>query len=325
MSADGTDGSTDGGRPTAAPWRRWAGVVLMVLVGAGLVWAVAKNASAFADTLQRLGVGGVLLSLVLGMLGIGATGLAWQAVLRGLGVDFGLRTVLRVYFVGQLGKYLPGSVWPIVMQMEAGRARGASRATVLAANLMTIVLGLASGLVAAAATLPFSYPGALSRYWWVLAASPLLVVLALPRTLPWLLGHALRLLRRAPLEARMDPRATLVAAAWSLLSWVLLGAHLAVIVATTGRTGPSTLVLAVGGLSLAVVAGLLFVPAPAGAGLREVVLGVVLGSVLDPTQVVVVVVGSRVVLLLADVVLGGIGALVGGRGSDTVTPASVKG
>ncbi len=31
---------------------------------------------------------------------------------------------LRVFFLGQLGKYVPGSVWPAVAQMELGRDYG---------------------------------------------------------------------------------------------------------------------------------------------------------------------------------------------------------
>ena len=62
-----------------------------------------------------------------------------------------------MFFVSQLGRYLPGSLWPIVMQMDAGRRRGASRKTMLAANLITVtLLSLCVGLVLAALLFPFS-------------------------------------------------------------------------------------------------------------------------------------------------------------------------
>ena len=65
-------------------------------------------------------------------------------------------------------------------------------------------------------------------------------------------------------------------------------------------------------MGLAVSAGILFLPAPAGAGMREVVLGFVLLSALTSGQVVAVVVASRVIILLADLLLAALVSLTGG-------------
>lgn len=142
---------------------------------------------------------------------------------------------------------------------------------------------------------------------------PLVVVVALPKTLPALLDRVLRMLHREPLGVTLDPGAALRSAGWSLLSWVFLGLHLTVLVAYAGATPSVGLVLlCVGGVGLAVTAGVLFIPSPAGAGIREVALGFILGAVLGSGAVVVVVVASRVLLILVDAVLAGAAALVGG-------------
>lgn len=307
MVAHGAAGDT-GARPSRR--REALGILVVVLVVAAVVWAVARNRDSFADTLHRVGVGGMLVSVLCGLVGVGATGPQWRAVLGGLGIPFALPDAFRVFFVSQLGKYLPGSVWPIVMQMEAGRARGANRSTVLAGNIITLVISLASGLVLAGILLPFSSPQALSRYWWALAALPLLVVLALPRSLPFLLDKLLVLVRRQPLGVRMTPRATASASLWAALAWVGQGLHLTVLASAVGGFSWGLVALCVGGMGLAVSAGVLFIPAPAGAGLREVVLGLVLASVMSPGQAVAVVVASRVVLIAVDVLLAGIAAVV---------------
>ncbi len=46
--------------------------------------------------------------------------LAWRRVLADLGSPLHLAPAGGVFFVGQLGKYLPGSVWSIVAQAEMG-------------------------------------------------------------------------------------------------------------------------------------------------------------------------------------------------------------
>jgi glycosyltransferase 2 family protein len=59
-------------------------------------------------------------------------------------------------------------------------------------------------------------------------------------------------------------------------------------------------------MALAISAGVLFIPAPAGAGLREVILVLVLRSALTPGQALAVAVGSRVLLIVADLLLAGL-------------------
>jgi uncharacterized membrane protein YbhN (UPF0104 family) len=288
-------------------------VLVLVLVLAAVAIVVSRNWQAFIDSLDSIGVRGVALSLAAAVLGVVGNYLQWRSVLIGLEVRFGVLEGARVFFVSQLGKYLPGSVWPIVMQMEAGRRRGASRKTMLAANLITVLLSLCVGLVLAGLLLPFSSPAALHKFWWALAALPLLVVLAHPRSFPFLLDRVLKVLRREPLQVRMTGPATMTALGWSTLSWVAFGAHLAVLAAAVGEQSLGLLALCIGGMGLAVSAGLLFLPAPAGAGMREVVLGAVLLTVLTSGQVVAVVVASRVIILLADLLLAGLVSLTGGQ------------
>jgi len=293
--------------------RELLSVLVLVLVLAAVAVVVSRNWQAFVDSIDRIGIGGVALSLAAAVVGVVGNYLQWRSVLVGLEVRFGALEGARVFFVSQLGKYLPGSVWPIVMQMEAGRRRGASRTTMLAANLITVVLSLCVGLVLAALLLPFSSPSALHKFWWALAVLPLLVVLAHPRSFPFLLDRVLKVLRRAPLDVKMTGSATIIALGWSALSWVAFGAHLAVLVVAMGKPSLGLLALCIGGIGLAISAGLMFLPAPAGAGMREIVLGFILLTVLSSGQVVAVVIASRVIILLADLLMAGLFSLTRGR------------
>ena len=197
--------------PRTSRARELVGALMVVLVLAAVAVVVSRNWQAFIDSIHKIGVGGVALSLAAALVGVVGTYLQWRSVLIGLGVRFGVVEGARVFFVSQLGKYLPGSVWPVVMQMEAGRSRGANRKTMLAANLITVLLSVCVGVVLAGLLLPFSSPSALHRFWWALAALPLLLVLAHPRSLPFLLDLVLKALRRAPLGVQMTGSATMSA------------------------------------------------------------------------------------------------------------------
>jgi glycosyltransferase 2 family protein len=58
--------------------------------------------------------------------------------------------------------------------------------------------------------------------------------------------------------------------------------------------------------------GILFIPSPAGAGIREVVLVLALAPILDSGQALAIVVASRVILIVCDLAFALV-ALVSGR------------
>jgi hypothetical protein len=66
-------------------------------------------------------VGSLGLALLTVLAGLFTSFLGWRAVLADYGGRLPLAGGLRVFFLSQLGKYLPGSIWPAVAQMELGR------------------------------------------------------------------------------------------------------------------------------------------------------------------------------------------------------------
>ena len=66
--------------------------------------------------------------------------MAWQAVLREMDHSVSVADSGRIYLVGQLGKYLPGSIWAVVVQMELALRAGIPRARSFAASLVLIGL-----------------------------------------------------------------------------------------------------------------------------------------------------------------------------------------
>ena len=69
--------------------------------------------------------------------------MTWRTLLADLGSPLPLRPAAKVFFVGQLGKYIPGAVWPVLAQMEMGRDLGVPRPRSAAAFflMMPIQLG----------------------------------------------------------------------------------------------------------------------------------------------------------------------------------------
>jgi len=285
-----------------------------LVVALGLaVAAVVRERESVAQALSRMSAGPVVLALLLGALYVVLTLLAWRAVLSDLGSRLPLRAAAPLFLVSQFGKYVPGGVWNVLAAAELGADHRIPRRRSLSAMAVAVLVSVVTGLVVAVVAVALAPASVRGSYGWVLWAAPVLVVLLVPAVLNRLLSVALRLARRQPLEHPLTAAGTLLAVVWSLLGWVAAGAQVWVLATALGMPAlPQTVALAVGGYALAWVVGFLVVVVPAGVGAREVVLAAVLAGQLDTGGVLAVVLLSRVVLTVVDV-LGGLGGLLVAR------------
>jgi uncharacterized membrane protein YbhN (UPF0104 family) len=290
--------------------RRWLPIVLGVLAIVLAIVAVARDRHRVSDAIGRIGGGPLAASVAAAAVGVAVTVLLWGDVLDGLDARVPRLVAARVFFPSQLGKYLPGALWPVLAQMEFGRRRGISRRRMLSANALMLVLSLAVGLVVAALCLPTSGPDALRRYWWTFVFLPLLVVLLVPRVIPGLVDRIFARLGREPLDARLPVAASLRASGWSVLNWAGLGLHVYLLARPFGASGGQAFLAATGGTALAVCAGILFIPAPAGAGIRDAVLVATLAPSIGSANALAVALVSRVILIIVDLALAGLALLI---------------
>ncbi len=311
MNAAGLAGA---GRAALRATQSRAVRVGFVAVAIGL--AVVALWSRWPDVVQavhRLDARYLVVAVVATVGNLALSGLAWRALVADLGARLPLGLAARVFFVGQIGKYVPGSLWPMIVQAELAKQHVARRLTA-AATLLLVLLSGATALVVMLVALPFAPAGGGAGLAW--AALLVLPAAALmhPGIIGRLLDRGLRLLGREPLERWTSVRGTAVAAAWAVGAWLLAGLQIWLLAVPLGAPATwRTFALAAGGYALAWAVALVVVVAPAGAGAREVALGAVLSPVLDRGAVVVVVLLSRVLFSAADLALAGLGFAAGRR------------
>lgn len=291
--------------------RRVAPIAFVVLALTGAAYAISRDSEELRRGLGRIDAASLALALGCCLLGTAAMFKSWACLLDGLGAQVSTRSAGVLFFTSQLGKYLPGAVWPIVAQMEYGRRTGTPRKVMLAANLLALAVSLGSGLALAAILLPVSMQGSATRFWWVLIALPVLMLAIHPRTIPALLDVVLRRLGREPIDSGLDWSHVVPAWSWAIASWVVYGLHAFVLVAAIGPVEARDLLLCIGGFALAVTAGVMFLPAPAGAGVRDAILVGTLGITFGLGTALAVGLVSRVVMIVADLTLAAGAWLVG--------------
>jgi uncharacterized membrane protein YbhN (UPF0104 family) len=286
------------GRPV-----RWGFGAAAVAIGG---YAVARQWTDVRAALASIGALMVAAAMVSVLIAMFAAMQVWRVLLAALGSPLPIRVVARIMFVGQLGKYVPGSVWPVLAQMELGNAHRVPRHHSASASVLTMLVSMLSGLLTALVTLPF-FAGS-TPYLWAFLAAPGLLACLHPKVLNSVLGRLFRFTRRPQLEQPLTTRAIAISLAWSFGSWIFYGLQIWLLAARLGMPrGPAAL-LALGGFAFAWCAGFLAVFAPAGAGVREVVLVALLGPVIGVGAGTAVALVSRALTTIGDLLAAAVAA-----------------
>ncbi|MEW1955081.1 lysylphosphatidylglycerol synthase domain-containing protein [Terrabacter sp. NPDC080008] len=287
------------------------GIALVTLAAVG--YAVARNWADMSVQLGKISWSTFAWSTLAAGVGTWLTMIGWKTLLRDLGSDLHVAPASGVYFVGQLGKYLPGSLWSVLVQADIGSHLKVPRRRTAVTGLLALGLSLLTGLLVglpAASLLLTRESGGFD--WWLLLGLPILVVLCFPRLLNAIIDRALRLLKRQPLEQQLSGGAVLRAVGIFVLVWLSFGIHtllLARAVAGDGTPHPDLTMAALTGYALAVSLGMLTVVLPAGLGAREGLLTLALATAIPTPAAAAVAIMSRFIVTVVDVACAGGGWL----------------
>jgi hypothetical protein len=111
----------------------------------------------FARDLQRpelfqhpLHAGWLIVSGLLYILGLGFSALYWDRLLGHLGARPPLSAALRAYYIGHLGKYLPGKAWALMLRTSLVSGHGVSVGLAALTSFYEVLVTMASGVLVAA-------------------------------------------------------------------------------------------------------------------------------------------------------------------------------
>jgi len=250
------------------------------------IWAIASELSWWR----------VVSPFMLVLAGVASTALVWSRALARCGHPLPIRDAAPVFFVGQLGKYLPGSVWSIGAAAIMLRRRAVLVSTSVAASLIFLLLHFAPGL-AIAGVVVLSGHTRLPEWWGIGLALSGLVTLTPP-----VMRRVGRLLNRAGVFEWSWVDALLVFVTMCV-AWALYTGALFVTAPAASTTAVPTLMAA---FVLAFAAGVAVPLAPAGVGVREALLIFLLTPSLGFEVAAAVSLFSRVTHTVADLLLAGV-------------------
>jgi uncharacterized membrane protein YbhN (UPF0104 family) len=272
-----------------------------------LAWALYSSWDDVALALRDVGWVSFAAATGFAIVALAFNTLSWRAVMRSVGLNAPVPEAASVFLISQVGKYVPGAVWPVLTQAEFAREHGVSRSRALTGSIVAMVVGVAMAGAVGLVGVAVSAPGSLLDYWWAIAIAAALIVLLVPAVLRRIVAIAFRLLKRGDDIAEISGKAIGASAGWSLVNWLALGAQAWLLLRPLAPEASSAFALATGAFALSWLVGFLVVIAPAGIGPREIALAAMLSSVATGPQAAAVALLSRFAMSIAD----GVGLLVG--------------
>lgn len=274
------------------------GAVLALVAAGFVVRTLVSQWDDVRDALDEARAGWLVFAGVLAAAGMTAIALPWRRALRLLGGDLAMDETIARYYVGEIGKYVPGGVWPVVGRGELARRAGVSRG----AAYGSVALSLAALYLAAMFLVVLGLPaivgdGDPGGELWVVALLPLGIVGLHHAVLDRVRGVGEKALRRR-IDVTIPPwKDSLGLIVLYVPSWLLIGTATWAVARGLGQD--------VGWLDIAPAAvlswvvGFVLVFVPGGVGVREAVFIAAAGS-LDAGVGAAVAVIARVLFVVVD-------------------------
>lgn len=232
--------------------------------------------------------GWLLASGLLYLAGLFPSAWFWRHLLLRFGYPISLYTAVRAHFVGQLGKYVPGKAMAVAIRSELVHPCGVPYGVSVIASFYEVFTGMAAGAILAAVIYAVQPPVDFDLAWHPLTLGAVLIGLCGIPLLPGVFNFVIaKLTARVQLmETYRLPPVRFVTLASGLLTtsagWWLHGlstwALLQAVLPDPPILSPATWAQCTAGIAFANVAGFVIVVAPAGLGVREYLLRMLLGS-----------------------------------------------
>ena len=218
----------------------------------------------------------LLLSIVPGLGAIWVSALAWIKIVEGLAGPNspGTSQLSRVFLYSWIGRYIPGKVAYALGRFYLGRTVGVSSGVLVASMAYeTVLLAVAAFAFASITIIPSL--AVVSESVLPYLVLPIVAIggasVLHPRVMRWALRLAVRLLGRETPgdEWLLPPRRMVEVAALFFAAFSLAGVGLYLVIISVTSYSPGYLPLLAGAYTLAGIAGMLSLFAPAGLGVRE--------------------------------------------------------
>jgi hypothetical protein len=304
-----TEDSREAKAPRILPRRGWkvaAQVALVAVLLGFLAWQLVRNWRDIGSYTWHLNAGWAAGAMALLLVCLAADVAIWNFTLGRLGGQLSFRRAAPIYLIALVARYVPGKVTSLAARMLLTEKEGISRARALASILLELLLRLVAALIVFAATLPsWLNVGDVRKTYPLLLVIPLALIALHPAVLQRALDLALRRMHRELVRVPFSYGDVVAITGFLCVRWLVYGLGFYCLAAALTPGLRSILGPMIGMVSAGWAVGFLSM-VPAGLGVNEALLWVILTRYTDPGVAAVIPIMARMWLVIGEIIALGI-------------------
>ncbi|MCK5761040.1 MAG: flippase-like domain-containing protein, partial [Candidatus Delongbacteria bacterium] len=255
-------------------------LLLLALVLFFVVKNVVNNFSNIKDIdLSNLNYGYVLPALLVTIVSLFIPVFAWKYLLGTLGSDLKISKAMRIWFISNLGRYIPGKVWQIsgliVLSSKEGVSKKVSSISVIYSQIVANLIGLSLGI--------FLFVKDEEKTTHTLMLVGVLIALAI---LPFIINKlailALSILKKPKETFEVSYGKFIIYVFMQLVNWLVMGLAFVLFINIFTELSIIENSVSLFILPISWTLGLLAIFAPGGIGVREGIMTVYLSMFISP-------------------------------------------
>lgn len=233
----------------------------------------------------------------------------WLSLLKKVGSGLIFWKMFKIWFISNIGKYLPGKIWTVVGMIYLLEKEGVPKRKGLTTSIIGQALSVLSAFILSFILLGYSlYEKIFSRNpvifsLAILFSIAVLIIVAYPKLLEISINLGLSLVKKERINLELRSRDLLLYLVYYIFSWFLFGLAFMVFIQSITQVNWNLYFSLTGAFAFSLTIGFLAVFVPGGLGVREGIL-VLLLSLYFPLPVATLIsIFSR--LFISIVELGG--------------------
>ena len=284
------------------PWYSW---MLLILVMSAVIWVILHNFNEITRYNFRVEWPYLMLSFLFVNAAYLVTVFIWSRLAVSFGLNVPMLKAAKVWFISQLGKYVPGKVMLLLVRLDA--YRGYSKRKITVATGIEYIAMLASGFVLALVALA-SASQIVPYYirWFAGVGTVLFLFLLWPPLSLRFVNLILKLLKREPIEEFPSYILLLRFVGAYIFAGLLQGMGLFFVLNSLSPVDFRYFLIITGIYEVAGLIGIAAVFAPSGIGVREGVLFLVLPAFIPMPAVIIGTIAMRLIATTTELFLAGV-------------------
>jgi uncharacterized membrane protein YbhN (UPF0104 family) len=292
-------------------------IVVIYFAGKQLI----NNWSAVSEYTWNISYSYLILSFVFHMITLVLFSKSWCMVLNALGFDINIRQGLKVSYLANLGRYIPGKFWQLFGMIYLLKQINVGKKTAFASWALSWVYGVPPAFLLGGIS-AFFYGDLLSGIFGGILNNKIYIVLFIiailllsvlflfiPSYSIKLLNIILKLLKREKANFKFKKIMALKVYMTYFLSWVIYGLAFHFLIKGLDINSQIPFMVGLGSFVLAYILGLLALFSPGGLGIRELILNSMLTPYFGPVAAGIVV-AARVWSLVAEITAAGMALML---------------